>query len=143
MRHLFVRPKVDDFKNMTSDLKITPKLKTRHWLTMTLLFLVKAPAWIASNQNLRMIVYTGCLVMIVFKFQLHTRARKQPITWQRCPFVHYYMTFWYLVSIKFRTHLVITCLWNCENMQNTFKIKEEIMASNVLQISPQRKLRSS
>ena len=31
---------------------------------------------------------------------------------QRCPFVHYCMTFWYLVSKKFHTHSVITRLWS-------------------------------
>ena len=31
---------------------------------------------------------TGCFRMTAKKFELITRARKQPITWERCHFVH-------------------------------------------------------
>ena len=33
------------------------------------------------------------------------------LTWKRCPFVHYIVTFWYLVSIKFYTHSVFIHIW--------------------------------
>ena len=31
--------------------------------------------------------YTGCFIMIDKKFELIARARKQPISWDRCFFV--------------------------------------------------------
>ena len=35
----------------------------------------------------------GCYIMKVKKFELHTRARIQAVSWERCPFSHEILTF--------------------------------------------------
>ena len=54
---------------------------------------------------------TGLSVGTVKNFLLIARARKQPISWDRCLFVHQTRTFWYLVSQKINNHSVIIHLW--------------------------------
>ena len=54
---------------------------------------------------------TGCFIMIDKKFELIARARKQPISWDRCFFVDETYTFSYLVSKKFHDHSVIIHLY--------------------------------
>ena len=45
--------------------------------------------------------------MTVKEYELNAQAKKQPISWDICPFHHYIGTFWYLVSKKFHDHPVI------------------------------------
>ena len=37
---------------------------------------------------------TGCFIMKVKKFELHTRARIQAVIWERCTFSNEILTFW-------------------------------------------------
>ena len=57
------------------------------------------------------IFHTGCFVETVKNYLLIARARKQLISWDRCPFVHQICTFWYLVSNIFPNYSVIIHLW--------------------------------
>ena len=78
---------------------------------------------------------------------LIAQTRYQGINWDRCLFVHYIGTFWYIVSKKFLNHSENIHLWRhwrrktleiCKLHQNWWFLK----VSNVLQITPQQKLRS-
>ena len=40
-------------------------------------------------------------------YELIAQAKKQPLSWDTCPFHHYIGTFWYLLSKKFHEHPVI------------------------------------
>ena len=55
----------------------------------------------------RLISYTGCFIMTDKKYELIAQAKKQPLSWDTCPFHHYIGTFWYLLSKKFHEHPVI------------------------------------
>ena len=51
--------------------------------------------------------YTGWSLETVKNYLLITRTTKQPVSWNRCIFVHQTCTFWYLVSKDFNSFSVI------------------------------------
>ena len=65
------------------------------------------------------------------KYELIAQAKKQPISWDTCPFHHYIGTFWYLVSKKFHNHSVtihLVRLLRCETVK-IWKIHWKLMFS--------------
>ena len=55
----------------------------------------------------KQIVYTGCSLMILEKYQIPTLTRKQSVSLKWCHFLAYPSPFWYLVSKKIHNHSVI------------------------------------
>ena len=58
-------------------------------------------------------VYTGCFIIIIIekKSEPIAVARKIPIRWKRCYFLHWTDTFWYLSSQKYHRQSVIIHIW--------------------------------
>ena len=54
---------------------------------------------------------TGSSLETVKNYLLISRTTKQPVSWDRCLFVHQKCTFWYLVSKDFNNYSVIKHLW--------------------------------
>ena len=75
--------------------------------------------------------YTGCILMILGKYQVTTLARNQPVSFEWCHLLILPSPFWYLISKNvhdlFSNYPYSKALevHNCENMQNTLKIEEE------------------
>ena len=62
------------------------------------------------------LIYTGCFIMIDKKFELIAKAKKQPISWDRCFFVYETYTFPYLVSKNFHDYLLVIHLYRLFKM---------------------------
>ena len=72
---------------------------------------------------------TGCSLETVKNYLLINQATKQPISWDRCLFVHQICTFWYLVSKNFNSYSVIfnlRRLWRCKTLE-ICKIHRKLM----------------
>ena len=80
---------------------------------------------------------TGWFIMTDKKYELFAQAKKQPLSWDICPFHHYIGTFWYLVFKKFHDHPVIIHLERLLKYGNYWKVRI------VLQIYPRGNLASS
>ena len=79
--------------------------------------------------HVQVLCNTGCSLETVKNYLLMNRATKQPVSWDRCLFVHQICTFWYLVSKKFNTYTVIIHLWRlwrCKTV-DVYKIHWKLM----------------